>query len=326
MASDYGTDGQSVRRSVELPYGDAIGIEIKTAVRPNLAQAQRLIEKPSRQGTPDVAIRMLVADAIPQSVRALLKDAHWGYLDRRGHLRLEAPNVLIDADVHPSLPGRQRMKEPLRGLAGRSYAAAVLMNRRNPPGVREVARAVGMSASAVSDSARLLREASLVERDGRPLIPDLFWALAEVWKPHFVPLARQPDPQLLLLSLLEEINFENPELSGWAVTGTAAAVSWGAPIAAISTTPLDFYVPSENAARRAMLALDAAANWEQRRCAVAVAPTPLACLSRQERPNVLFGEWPVTRPLFVALDLAQDKARGVEILNDWTPEGDVRVW
>ena len=38
-------------------------------------------------------------------------------------------------------------------------------------------------------------------------------------------------------------------------------------------------------------------------------------------------EWPLTHPLFVALDLAQDRSRGVEILSDWAPPSEFRrVW
>lgn len=49
--------------------------------------------------------------------------------------------------------------------------------------------------------------------------------------------------------------------------------------------------------------------------------TPLDRLSRR------CDAWPVVHPLFVALDLSLDRARGVEILRDWTPPAPFeRVW
>jgi hypothetical protein len=310
---------------VQLPGGEQLALQIRVASRPDLAHAQRLVAG-SENRVPSAAVKVLVADAIPGSVRSVLKDAGWGFLDRRGHLRLQAAGLLIDADVQPTTAERLQTREPLRGAAGRAYASAILLDRHHPPGVRAVARLVGMSASAVSDAARLLRDASLVEKDGRPLVPDLFWALAEVWKPRFVPLAVRPDQQQLTISMLGGINVDHPDEPGWAATGTVAAVALGAPVAATAVQPVDFYVPDETALRRATLLLGRATSWETRGCALAVAPTPLACIERQEPASGPFDEWPLTRPLFVALELAQDKARGREVLDQWTPSGDLRVW
>jgi hypothetical protein len=44
---------------------------------------------------------------------------------------------------------------------------------------------------------------------------------------------------------------------------------------------------------------------------------------------VTASEWPHWRfahGLFAALDLAQDQARGAEILEDWNPKDFTRVW
>ena len=128
-----------------------------------------------------------------------------------------------------------------------------------------------------------------------------------------------------MLAILKEMNLEDPELPGWAVTGTAAAVAWGAPMASSSTTPLDFYVPTESAVRRATLSLQPAASWD-RRVRGCSCPDLLACTGRQEIPDNIFGQRLFVRPLFAALDLAQDKARGIEILDGWNPDGAIRVW
>ena len=39
----------------------------------------------------------------------------------------------------------------------------------------------------------------------------------------------------------------------------------------------------------------------------------------------VFVEFFLTHPVFVALDLASDKAHGVEILSSWNPKGFTRV-
>jgi hypothetical protein len=43
----------------------------------------------------------------------------------------------------------------------------------------------------------------------------------------------------------------------------------------------------------------------------------------EARPPV-HQRWPLAHPVAVALDLAQDRARGREILDDWSPPE--RVW
>jgi hypothetical protein len=54
-----------------------------------------------------------------------------------------------------------------------------------------------------------------------------------------------------------------------------------------------------------------------------VAPVRSAVAHRFQRR----GEpWPVVHPLVVALDLAADRSRGHQILDEWTPEEALRVW
>ena len=36
--------------------------------------------------------------------------------------------------------------------------------------------------------------------------------------------------------------------------------------------------------------------------------------------------WPVAHRVVVALDIAQDRARGLEALEQWQPEGIARAW
>jgi hypothetical protein len=90
--------------------------------------------------------------------------------------------------------------------------------------------------------------------------------------------------------------------------------------------PPDFYVPSEVQLRQASITFGEAPRFEGRACTVAVAPTPLVCNERSERSSSAQPDFPLAHPLFTALDLAGDRSRGAEILDEWEPEGFARVW
>lgn len=81
---------------------------------------------------------------------------------------------------------------------------------------------------------------------------------------------------------------------------------------------LDFFVPDQSIVRRAKTLLGTAGSATQARATVRVAPVPAAA---QRRVHLATGqpEWPLTHPLFVALDLAQDVGRGREILDGGPP-------
>jgi len=114
--------------------------------------------------------------------------------------------------------------------------------------------------------------------------------------------------------------------TGWALTDSAAAVAYGAPLAVRAEQLFDFYVPDQGIQRRATALLGAAPSASQARCAVRVAPVPAVCSQRVGAEASPF-EWPLAHPLFVALDLAKDSGRGREILDAWTPpERWTRVW
>ena len=137
-----------------------------------------------------------------------------------------------------------------------------------------------------------------------PARPDLFWALGEVWRPvKVVGVAAAPEPP-------------NQE---YVLGGDQAALELGAPVFTTDDRPW-FWVPTQTDARRAQRALGAA-DWTDRKAAIAVPPTSLVVTR-----HVGGKDWPLAHPLFVALDLARDPGRGREILDQWEPEGVVRVW
>jgi DNA-binding transcriptional ArsR family regulator len=85
-----------------------------------------------------------------------------GHCDLRGHVALRSPSVVIDADVEP-VTGRVESVHALSGTAGLEVATALLMEPAAGAAVRELARALGRSASTVSEVLASLRRAGLVD-------------------------------------------------------------------------------------------------------------------------------------------------------------------
>jgi hypothetical protein len=310
------------------PSGDKWMFEVKSLSRADPSRVSAMVSK-IRPQWPD-AVVVLVADEIPRASRDILADADWGYLDRRGHLRIvdASSHLFVDVDVGPMNRATSRPREPIRGASGISYAAALLMNPTEPISLREVARRAHLAVSTVSEAARSIREAALIDRDGRPLSNDLFWALSDAWRPERIPLLDIPKPgEVATTNALGVLG--DPAEPGWAITGDVAAAAYGARMAISSGFPPDFYVPDRVTATNAARTYGVAPDANAAACTVAVAPTRLACVPRFEaKANVgAVREFYFTHPLFVALDLASDKARGSEILSGWNPpQGFARVW
>jgi hypothetical protein len=322
--------------TIAVPKGPTVAIEVKAVSRraePGpVANALKTWNEQLvglRRSTGNAVCGVVVASAIPEATKAILRENGWGWLDRRGELDLRIPGLVIHAtDVEPSVhsAGDRPMKDPIRGRAGITVAACLLLEPAATLGVREIARAGALAPSSVSAALADLRHASLLRADGGALIPELFWALADSWHPKRDALAELPRPRggaRLALGL------DDMAAPGWVAGGTLAAAAWSAPVVVASGAPPDFYVPSENEARAARRELHAVVNPDECACTVAVAPTILVVRPRNT-PNAMASswlEWPIVHPLFAALDLAQDRARGVEILEEWTPPAPfARVW
>lgn len=276
---------------------------------------------------------IVVADQISAAAKAELADAAgWSWLDRRGELRLRRGATDFEIRFSPDASrGRSAAGHalaspasdgPIRGRAGIGYAAALLRDPERPPSIRSVARQLGMAPSTVSDAAALLRSAGLVLPSGTPDLPDLFWALAAVWQPILAtPLATVPDPARLAR---HAVNLNDLSTPGWAQGGDEAALAWGAPMLTVGSRPW-LWVPDEATARRAERTLGTA-GWDDSAAVIAVPPTPIVCVDRRPAPSASL-VWPTPHPLYLALDLARDRARGHQILEEWRPPNlTVRPW
>lgn len=316
-----GVPGHGVDLVIE-PVGTQALVKRRALVTDHVAE--RLLAETPR--SPD-SVLLVVGDRVTETARKLLLGRHAGYYDLRGHLALRSDSVVIDADVEP-VSGRDERRNALSGSAGLEVATALLMAPAAGAAVRELGRALGRSASTVSEVLAALRGDGLVDGQHRVEGTQLFWQVAGRWPVGRVHLARLPvRGSDATISKPLRLGLDDAEsTTGWALTDSAAAIAYGAPLAVRAEQLLDFYVPDQATARRATALLGEASSRSQARCALRVAPVPAACSHRVVLATNPF-EWPLAHPLFVALDLAQDAGRGREILDAWTPPDRwARVW
>jgi DNA-binding transcriptional ArsR family regulator len=316
-----GVPGQGIDLVIE-PVGTQVLVKQRALVTGDVAE-RLLAETPP---SPD-SVLLVVGDRVTETARKLLLGHRAGYYDLRGHLALRSDSVVIDADVEP-VSGHGERRNALSGGVGLEVATALLMAPTAGAAVRELARALGRSASTVSEVLAALRRDGLVDGQHRVEGTRLFWQVADRWPAARVYFAQLPMPGSdTTISKPLRLGLEDAEsTTGWALTDSAAAAAYGAPLAVRVEQLLDFYVPDQVTVRRATTLLGEAPSRSQARCALRVAPVPAACSHRVDLATNPF-EWPLAYPLFVALDLAQDAGRGQEILEAWTPPDRwTRVW
>ena len=303
-----------------LRIGDSILVgEVKSIVTG--AGVEQLIQRAKRLHRPSI----VVADRIAEDAKATMRRAGVNYLDRRGDLRLFVGQVKVDAKV----PGSSARVEggTLSSQVAKEVAISCLLQPDKPHGVREVATYIDRAPSAVSNAMAVLREAGLLTSKGEPAVPDLFRELSVRWRRRPVALNDLPRPGRGTVNTQLAVGLDDVESTvGWALTDTLGAAAWGIPIVARGDYPPDFYVPSESSLRRAVADLGDADNSAVRACTVAVAPVRLVCLHRHDRSQITGEVWPVANHIVVVLDIATDKARGLEVLEQWHPEGIIRGW
>lgn len=245
---------------------------------------------------------VIVADAVPGAQRRELDRAGIGWLDRRGHLKLRAPGVFIDADV-PGSPGVRSSlrRDPLGGPVALAVAFDALTCYPEPVSkVRPLARMLEASPAGVSQAISRLIDAGLLTETRIAAVPGLFWAVVDTWEPGWVDLGWSPKPSADLVAV-----------------GIAAAAALGAPVAA-KAAPLEL-LATDARVLRAVLRKDAANKSSHVKpgvpIRVAIAPGPAAF---EEHPDaVKVRGHRVANPTAVAASIAADKARGAEIVEAW---------
>ena len=318
--------GVDVDLVVRLADGATLLLNVKALAAPSPSEVASLTARDRPAHYP-----VLVADRLVPASRRELNQAGWGWLDRRGHLRLRSGSLIIDTDVPGFDTRADRSRPVLETDVGLDVACAVLAYPDRWLSVRETVAITGRSLAAVHAALTGLRGAGLTDGSGKPLTPDLFWEVSSRWRPRRIPLGGCPQPgdasrtdQLGLgLDAVEDA-------AGWAVCDTVAANAYGAAAVVGGAYPPDFYVPTERTVRVARQ-LYGDATYDTRRASVAVPPAAWACRRRVDTTRLgrdhPWAEWPAVHPVFVALDLSIDPSRGREILHAWSPpEPFHRVW
>ena len=286
---------------VNLPNGRTMALSIVAGAVIDATRAARMAAK-AGPGT------IVVADLIGAAARRVLDDAGVSWLDRRGQLRISTPDVWIDRDIDPLPRSRRNDGERLEinGVAAFAVAAGHLIDPDSFGGVRSLARLLDVSPSAISQARRPLADRGLLTEEPGARA-DLFWALSAAWRPEWHDIAAVPPPS-----------------EGIVAAGTSAAAALGAPIIATGAYPVELHAVDVATLERLRLRAGSA-NDHAAPARVSVAPSPLVTIAPSPTVDLVDGHR-VAHPLFVALDLAADPARGGEALVDWDPQGWTRAW
>lgn len=303
------------------PKGVATQITVKYRSLVTDDVAEKLLPAP-----PSGAVLLVVGDRVTEAARALLIAHGGGYFDLRGRLALHTGRLVVDAGVEP-VTERAERSHGVSGKAGLEVATALLMRAERAVAVRDLARELGRSSSTVSEILAALRRDGLTDATNGVSGTELFWAVASRWPTSRTLLESLPGSGDASLTQPLRLGLDDVATEvGWALTDTAAAAAYGAPLAFRSGQVFDFFVPDTSIVRRATNLLGRPGTPSAARATVRVAPVP-AAVQRRVASDSRPVEWPLAHPLFVALDLAADVGRGREILDAWTPEDRwTRVW
>lgn len=306
--------------------GEQLPVVVEVRGSPSPAGIRHLVTR----RTDDQAHHILVADRLTSFDKELLVEAGWGYLDRRGHLRLWLDRVRVDTRIDPLVEVVRR--SPLDTGTGRAVAVCLLA-ATGPLTVRGIAKETGVAVSSVSTALAGLRAESLVGESSTEAVgPELFWALAGRWgvREQTIALKDAPGPGDVGRTSQLGLGLEDVEATvGWALRGDVAAAAWGAPVVLQGDAPPDFYVPDARTLRIAKQLYGEAPAEIDRRATISVAPMRYVVTHRYDAASrgLSNSEWPVVHPVIAALDLTRSGARGQEILEEFEPpEGFRRVW
>lgn len=219
-----------------------------------------------------------------------------GFFDARGRLRIWHRPLLIDTAIAATeVTGVGRWSLVRLEAASTLDVALAVLNGTACQGVRATAPMVGRAPGTVSKQLAALRAAGLVD-DLEPVVPDLFEAVVDVWRPHRIPVADLPRPGGGRINERLRVGFDDLAAPGWVLADTGEGAAWGAPIVMSSDSPPDFYVPDPGVVALAR-SLFGTADYGSHACTVAVAPSPYVCRRRYDRT---LSDFPAPDPVIAA--------------------------
>lgn len=287
--------------------GTRQALNLVSRAHPTPADVARLVdEAPARFPA------MVVADRISEPGRDALRRAGWGWLDRRGHVRMWTVGVRVESPVDLGTGAKTgRSADGDSGPSGNPWttvglevALAALVDPDAPVAARAVSQRIGRSAGAVHQMVTRFTEVGLIGPTTRlALLPELFWETAAHW----------PDDGWIALPI--SIDEVAERIGGDAMTRAdeRAATLAGARIPAVGDLPARCYVRAEGAIRRLRNLSDRTRptrTWIRR--------APVTWLpDNDDHPPSDAHPWRVAHPIVCALRLAADPARGREIVEQW---------
>jgi hypothetical protein len=279
--------------------GARVALNLVVRAHPTPADLRQLVE--SAIGHLPAVV---VADRISEPGREELRRAGWGWLDRRGHVRVWTPGVRVESPVRQASGlARPRVENPWTTV-GLEVALAALISPDEQVTARRVAPRIGRSVGATHEIIARFAEAGLVGPiTKQPLLPELFWEAASHWPDDgWQPLPVELDE--LAAAVGADILVRVDE---------RAATLGGARIPAVGDLPARCYVPTAGALRRAVRLVD---RSRPTRCWVRRAPVTWLPENLDHPPDPAH-PWRVAHPMVCALRLAGDPARGKEIVDAW---------
>jgi hypothetical protein len=284
-----------------LVDGGTLAVRLVDRAHPTPAEIVELVG-----GVAAAAPSVLVADRISEAGRDILRDGGWGWLDRRGHLRVWSPGVRVEVPLDAAAgPRRSRATNPWTTV-GLEVALAALLEPTEPVAARRIARRTGRSVGATHELIARFTELGLVGPSTRlPLLPELFWETAGHW----------PDDGWVRLPVPIEEVAARVGVDELTRVDERAATLGGARIPAAGDLPPRCYVRTAAGWRRARGLyepdVDGAAHCWVRRSPVAWVP------DNPDHPPDADHPWRVAHPMVCALRLAADPSRGAEVVDDW---------
>ena len=248
---------------------------------------------------------VVIADRISDAGRDVLRRAGWGWLDRRGHVRLWASGLRVEAPLPDSAssPNRGRTTNAWTTV-GLEIALAALCDPDQPVTARRVSVAIGRSVGATHELIGRFVELGLVgPKTHRPLLPELFWETSARW-----PDDSWTGLPVTITELAARVGGDD-----LVRVDERAATLGGARIAAAGDLPARCYVRSAAGLRRARGLVD-----RERPVRTWVRSAPVRWLPENaDAPPDPDHPWHIAHPILCALRLAADPSRGREIVDAW---------
>lgn len=295
--SDLGLDATVVDGTVRVD-GSTLDTRLIQRAHPTPAGLAALVAD-----TPASRSALVVADRISRPGREVLRTAGWGWLDRRGHLRVWQPGLRIETDVTSRIPRTSGDTANPWTTVGLEIALAALIRPDDVLTARHLAPVIGRSVGAVQELIGRFAAIGLVGPTTRlPLLPEMFWETAAHW----------PDDAWTGLSLSPTDLVDHVDVDQVLRVDERAAAIAGARIPAAGDMPSRFYIRSAGAFRRLhRFTTDTKPACHIRRVPVHWIP------ENPDHPTSAEHPIPLAHPIVCALRLGADPARGREIVEDW---------